>query len=159
MSAFSSTAAAEPPSAPHLPPLYQPVSPLHLPLPSHSTVAQWTAPTAISHHYHLPSWATASHYHAALLIFLSYQLANHKPLSLMARFGVRRYSFCRSNLARESFGSPDDRPSLPFPFFFFFLLSYPRALLPAPAHCGTGEEPSVSLHLLTMSPKPSLHLL
>lgn len=46
-----------------------------------------------------PSWATASHYHAALLIFLSYQLANHKPLSLMARFGARRYSFCRSNPA------------------------------------------------------------
>lgn len=64
--------------------------------PPHSTVAQWTAPTAISHHYHLPSWASASHYHAALLIFLSYQLANHKPLSLMAQFGVRRYSFCRS---------------------------------------------------------------
>lgn len=63
---------------------------------AHSTVAQWTAPTAISHHYHLPSWASASHYHAALLIFLSYQLANHKPLSLMAQFGVRRYSFCRS---------------------------------------------------------------
>lgn len=48
-----------------------------------------------------PSWATASHYHAALLIFLSYQLANHKPLSLMARFGARRYSFCRSNPARR----------------------------------------------------------
>lgn len=59
-----------------------------------------------------PSWATASHYHAALLIFLSYQLANHKPLSLMARFGVRRYSFCRSNLARESSESPDDCRSL-----------------------------------------------
>lgn len=62
----------------------------------HPTVAQWTAPTAISHHYHLPSWASASHYHAALLIFLSYQLANHKPLCLMAQFGVCGYSFCRS---------------------------------------------------------------
>lgn len=137
MSAFSSTAAADTPPPPHLPPLYQPVSPLHLPLPSHSTVAQWTAPTAISHHYHLPSWATASHYHAALLIFLSYQLANHKPLSLMARFGVRRYSFCRSNLARESFGSPDDRFSLPFSFFFS------PSPCPSPGP-GTGEEPSVS---------------
>lgn len=38
----------------------------------------------------------SSHYHAALLIFLSYQLANHKPLSLMAWFWVHSYSFCRS---------------------------------------------------------------
>lgn len=105
--------------------------PLHL--SPHSTVAQWTAPTAISHHYHLPSWATASHYHAALLIFLSYQLANHKPLSLMAQFGLHGYSFCRSNLASESFESPDAGRSAAVAVPF----SQPRL------HCSMGKDPSV----------------
>lgn len=78
-------------------------------LSPHSTVAQWTAPTAISHHYHLPSWATASHYHAALLIFLSYQLANHKPLSLMAWFWAACFFILEvNNRSSESFRSPDD---------------------------------------------------
>lgn len=143
MSAFSPHAAA----ASLSPSLCLSPSP-SLPLSPHSTVAQWTAPTAISHHYHLPSWATASHYHAALLIFLSYQLANHKPLSLMARFGVRRYSFCRSNLACESFESPDDCRSL--------TVSVPFSR--APVHCSTGKDPSVSPHLLPLSPKHTLHL-
>lgn len=61
-----------------------------------TAAACWTAPTAGSHHYHLPSWVASNHYQAALLIFLSYQLANHKPLSLMAWFWVHGYSFCRS---------------------------------------------------------------
>ena len=43
-----------------------------------------------------PQLRGSSHYNAALLIFLSYQLANHKPLSLMAWFWVHSYSFCRS---------------------------------------------------------------
>lgn len=76
-----------------------------------------------------PQLRGSSHYHAALLIFLSYQLANHKPLSLMAWFWVHSYSFCRSTQPLSLLNHLKIVSPLPWPAPLALLSSCERSMM------------------------------